>query len=1119
MSEIEELLEKLVKDYSNDMCIRIFRSMARTFSALEDIDPIVRLDAAELVTVLGEFKYPNDKILLVSVLLEGAIAERSSRQRQFIFAKMMLKTAEFQHYSGGVFIFYDSSGSFRMSLIYPESDGHLRVWNSFRRFTFFVDPRMPNKTFKRQLRQDAFASFDNLKNAFSINAVTDLFYDEFFVVFDSLVKSCTDKSGRKGHPFSRDFVTLFAIRVIFLGFIQKKKWIGSNDNFIQSAYSEYLKFTSPNANDFYSKWLQPLFFSALNSPCGTELPPKYSKLSQEYAKVLNEAPYLNGGLFIAKEGLDNLGFTLPDKEIGKFFAFLFSHSFTLEENSAQDEDLQMNPEFLGIIFERLVNGEYGAVYTPRPEVDYMCRISLATWLYKKFDQRVSFDKFFQFVFKEANREADQEFDIFSKELALEVLETLNSVTVCDPAVGSGAFLVGMLQVIDELQCNLMDFLTISLPSPFERKVHIIRNSLYGVEVKEWAVWICQLRLWLTIFIDAPDILRDSKEPILPSLDFKVRQGDSLVQKLGTTAFPVVEPFFGLNEELRANFEELKSLKQSYFDNHGGLSTMEVRKSENLIFRKLIDREVEILKTKLATMESRDGVIQASIFGEHDDNRLSLFDQEILTVKNQITALKMQRKSIKEERPLIWAIEFAEIFGERGGFDLVIGNPPYLRHEAIEDPQGLITEKTEYKQELLAMLKLDFPIAFAKNANFSARSDLFTYFYIRGLRLLNSQGVMNYICSNSWLDIGYGVWLREFLVKFCNIWFIVDNQSKKSFSKADVNTIISVVDLKTPTPSISPIEVNFISYKRPFEQVAFSGDLIHLVQEHSSFSNEKLRVVKVLQFELELGGRQSSSGGLFQDAPYIGDKWGSKYLRSPDSYLKVVSNSKSKLSPLGNLAEIVGYVHDNNTGDEYPKKDFIGSIKDIRNIRLTKTSSGVTKFGVNRVGNSSKPAPILFSRTYGTDHLVIFNDGKVIGRRFYRIHPNDKARELELAIIMNSTFIILQRELLGIVNLGGGGVTFSADDLKQFLVPNDRLSFDVSLIEKFITREILPLHIELGFSSENLETIAKEIPVPPMDRAHIDNVVFDYLDLSLAERHAYYRETASLVLGRKFKSES
>ena len=153
-------------------------------------------------------------------------------------------------------------------------------------------------------------------------------------------------------------------------------------------------------------------------------------------------------------------------------------------------------------------------------------VKFVKWLQKNLENPVRTENLYELFFKESAQEDDQKEGSFSRKEAQEILTKLENLAVCDLAVGSGAFLVGMMQVLDDVEQSLKHRYGLNGKDLFERKKQIIKDSLYGVEVKEWAVWICQLRLWLSLFVDAPDELKNSLEPILPSLDFKVRQGDS-----------------------------------------------------------------------------------------------------------------------------------------------------------------------------------------------------------------------------------------------------------------------------------------------------------------------------------------------------------------------------------------------------------------------------------------------------------------------------------------------------------------------------------------------------------------------------------------------------------------
>ncbi len=388
-------------------------------------------------------------------------------------------------------------------------------------------------------------------------------------------------------------------------------------------------------------------------------------------------------------------------------------------------------------------------------------------------------------------------------------------------------MVGMMQVLDEIELNLKERIKLKDNDSFERKKRIIAQSLYGVEVKEWAVWICHLRLWLSLFIETPDEMKISFEPILPSLDFKVRQGDSLVQRVGNKTFPVLGHAL-MGESIKRKVTQLKNLKNEYFGNKTPLKDWEVRQRELAIYNEILQSEiVEKQKEKTGLKNAKHGKT-ASLFGDEffqsAQKELDFNKGKIEQLESEINELIDQKQNIYKDKPLIWNIEFAEIFVEKGGFDIVIGNPPYVRQEEIADPTGKIKDKKQYKEFLSEMVKLDFHSGFPPKSKINAQSDLYTYFYIRALRLLNPKGIHTFICSNSWLDVGYGVWLQKFLLERAPIECIIDNHAKRSFEAADVNTIISIIH--APTKKINPAHlVKFIAFKKPFEESIFWG--IHL----------------------------------------------------------------------------------------------------------------------------------------------------------------------------------------------------------------------------------------------------------------------------------------------------
>ena len=214
-----------------------------------------------------------------------------------------------------------------------------------------------------------------LNDAFSIEAVSDKFYDEFKNKhFDAIVTDLKDSE--VAEKDAEDLAVLFFIRIMFLGFVQQKKWLNNDEKYLQNLLTRYKQ--QPKNTGFYKTWLKPLFFEALNG-FGKHI--AETGLPKEIADEYKMLPYLNGGLYL-KHGVDNSDVNISDELIEKYFTFLFSYNFTIEENTQTEQSLELNPELLGIIFERLVNKSNGAVYTPRTEVDFMCRISLVKWLQK-----------------------------------------------------------------------------------------------------------------------------------------------------------------------------------------------------------------------------------------------------------------------------------------------------------------------------------------------------------------------------------------------------------------------------------------------------------------------------------------------------------------------------------------------------------------------------------------------------------------------------------------------------------------------------------------------------------------------------------------------------------------
>ncbi len=216
----KELLNDIIHDFDPAKFTDFFREKNRDFVRKTERLSEYDTERFSACTKIGEIKFDTDNLIVVHAKSDSDLTERTGKKLQYEIAKKILKT---EMYDAGIFIFYDSNGSFRFSLVYTNYLGNKREWNNFRRFTYYVKKDLTNKTFLKQIGDGNFNSLSQIKDVFSITAVTKIFYDEFLKIYENIVSEVLKYNIKISPEKTRDFVLLFAIRIIFIGFIQKKK--------------------------------------------------------------------------------------------------------------------------------------------------------------------------------------------------------------------------------------------------------------------------------------------------------------------------------------------------------------------------------------------------------------------------------------------------------------------------------------------------------------------------------------------------------------------------------------------------------------------------------------------------------------------------------------------------------------------------------------------------------------------------------------------------------------------------------------------------------------------------------------------------------------------------------
>jgi hypothetical protein len=476
---------------------------------------------------------------------------------------------------------------------------------------------------------NSFKQSDIPESVFNINVPTGASSDEIELAYKPI----------------RDFTGKLLSGIVLLYFVQKKGWLGASDTNYKDGLSDFVKklFEQSGGGDkFYSEWLSVLFYDTISTQ---RVDDAFRMPDGKIVKV----PFLNEGIFNKKEynhsklRIDPKLFYNPDYvnvQLKKnttsgsrgFLDFLESYNLSIHETSPNDEIIAIDGEMLGNVFENLLedNKDKGAFYTPKEIVHYMCRESLIQYLTTKLN--IEDDSIKSAI---SNLIINKVIDIEIKSYLPDIEELLKVITICDPAVGSGAFPMGMLHEIHTVRELIAHELNLEW-NPYSVKEHIIANNIYGVDIESGAVDIAYMRFWLSLLVDM-------KTPIpLPNLDYRIVVGNSLV--------PMV-----CGEIVDIDWDLSKDTKFSFFDTEGGidvpatLKKIEQKKKEyfNSPRRTELDAEIrnlkiDVLLNQLELMILKKGIDKKPTeHSKRDKSQMELWEQT-KTWKRTVDKLKQLR---------------------------------------------------------------------------------------------------------------------------------------------------------------------------------------------------------------------------------------------------------------------------------------------------------------------------------------------------------------------------------------------------------------------------------------------------------------------------------------------
>lgn len=621
-----------------------------------------------------------------------------------------------------------------------------------KRYTYLLGEGKRCRTAESQFEElkKSNLTLDDVTKAFSMEAVSDSFFKGYreryadiveYIIGKRFVKVKNKWKEEKRHEPNhaiydqflkfgnadkavRDYIKKLMGRLVFLQFLQKKGWLGvpvsgqwgdGDKEFMQHLFAN-----SQFKDNFIEKVLEPIF-QDINTRRTNDV------VSNLNVGINIRLPYLNGGLFEPDEA-DMTTVSLPKEKIQSILDFFGWYNFTIDENDPDDHEVGVDPEMLSRIFENLLedNKDKGAFYTPKSKVEYMCRESLIAYLqtYTSNDERQAIRQFVLTHKKES-----------LSCVSVDIDKLLRNVKICDPAIGSGAFPMGMLK---ELFLCRMALESDKGLRPADIKREIIQNNLYGVDIERGAVDIARLRFWLALVVD------EETPETLPNLDFKIMQGNSLL-----------EQYKGV--DLSTATQRKKDGQMELFENMADIKRRELRKLLHLYYNCNNHEEKVAMHKQIA-----DAVIAVM-----RENGYSKLDFKGIDVSSTPTFF-------------LWHTWFSDVF-DTGGFDIVITNPPYFRYQGNSSEEIPILRRQKFLEP-----------AFGGKLN---AYKVFMAFILN--RLLKANAICCLIFQNSFLADRQAANLRKFVLGHTQLLRIDsyperDNRKKRVFEDVKMSICITLL---------------------------------------------------------------------------------------------------------------------------------------------------------------------------------------------------------------------------------------------------------------------------------------------------------------------------------------